>query len=128
MEEDEDEEDDDMEYGDEDEEQERVHVITKTRTADTPQPTSRTRETRSSPAVVIRTAQPLTADREKAAGESKETTRAVLAMLEKLKRANPHVKLPLIKTKIDEEDPALPTQQHEEWMTVRRRHKQKINK
>ncbi|MPC80703.1 hypothetical protein E2C01_075291 [Portunus trituberculatus] len=62
-----DDEDDDMEYDDEDEVQECVHVIKKTRTADTPQLTSRTRETRSPPAVVKRTTQPLTADREKAA-------------------------------------------------------------
>ncbi|MPC56771.1 hypothetical protein E2C01_050737 [Portunus trituberculatus] len=122
------EEDDDMEYGDEDEEQERVHVTTKTRTADTLQPTPRTRETRSSPAVVIRTAQPPTADREKATRESQETTRAVMPMLERLKRNNPHVKFPPTNIKIDEKDPALPTQQHEEWMTVRRRHKQKTNK
>ncbi|MPC88885.1 Y-box-binding protein 2-A [Portunus trituberculatus] len=63
-------------------------------------------------------------DRKKAARGTQETMRATVAMLENLKRANPHVILPPINIKIDEEDTALPTQQQEEWTTIRR-HTQK---
>ncbi|MPC38506.1 hypothetical protein E2C01_032014 [Portunus trituberculatus] len=53
-------------------------------------------------------------DRKKAARGTRETMRATLAMLENLKRANPHVILSPINIKIDEEETALPTQQQED--------------
>ncbi|MPC51030.1 Cold shock protein [Portunus trituberculatus] len=116
-----DDEDDDMEYDDEDEVQECVHVIKKTRTTDTPQPTSRTRETRSPPAIVKKTTHSLTADRGKAAGTSKKEIREALAKWEEIKIANPLVKLLPIKIKIDEDLVLLSQQEYEGWITVRRR-------